>query len=221
MTINSPPAAITRPRSTPELTQRAAPPTSSTEDQLWEHASQYVRSNPRLFWCVNGQTRQVSLLEIYKLSVPGDSGGIGKDPPDSAQAEAIDISILEFDQTIRVHRLRSLQELCRYLVQSSKALVNRLFLIANITSGVVGLLGSHLSTDPEFFSRHLLPHWYNSQFLDLPSSLAKDDSIHLRFMRHGGDKYKMDSKMSLCFPDKSTSHTTGECLLFDCGPTYL
>ena len=218
--INSEPAAITRPRSAPGSTQGAASPTSPTEHQLWEHASQYVRSNPRLFWCINGQTRQVSLLELFKLSVPGDSGGIGKDPPGSARAEAIDINVLEFDQNIRVHKLRTLQELCRYLVQSTSKPVSRLFLIANISSGVAGLLGSQLSIDPDFFSRYLLPYSYNSRFLDLPSSLAADDSVHLRFMRHGGSNYKMDGKMSLCFPDVSTDQRTGECPCSDLDPMF-
>ena len=156
---------------------------------------------------MNEECRQAPLLKIYKTHVAGDAGTIGLDPPSLASAESIEICVLEFESGgPRVEKLRSLQGLYEYLLACGSS-VDRLFLVSNITSGVVGMLGAHFGIDPQFFNESLNRKTWSGSIL--PSALAADRSVHFHHSQLANNGFEWDRKMCLDFVDKYSSHTTG------------
>ena len=155
-------------------------PHDDQAEELWNRARNYVNLRDQMDWILAGLVSKPSLLDIFKFHVDGDVGGIGQAEEPHGADEALEVDAFELRDFWDVTKSRSVGDLHRYLMQPTD-ITNRVFVINNATSGVVGLLGSYFDLDPAFFSNHLsqlIPYHQR-----IPSVIAACNFMTFRYGR--------------------------------------
>jgi hypothetical protein len=194
----------------PEEPSRHATPQTTDQQNGDEHANtnRFLDRVPRLDRLRWGASRKLREIIRAYITTKSRGGGSTTTPVHSSLDHPTNILVMELGNTMTRRPLLSVNELRKYLRENRHPL-RRVYLVSedSLMEDVVGILGSKLNLDSDFFALHITRQ-DPPLGLNLPSSIAARQSLRFEYRRNVQGLPK--ERISFCVSQNQGQTWTGD-----------